>query len=152
MSALLLLPNNASLCSRCVNTIQLIHTQTAITHDMTFTFSASQAILHILVDSFSIYQPFSINWGTHDLNTIFTYLQSLVKSNEHQTLSDLILQLNYLKTYYKRIDSFFFIRRSENRRIKNAKKIELCAIQKNIHSSFPLPLQPWEKSINANII
>ena len=113
MSALLLLPNNASLCSRCVNTIQLIHTQTAITHDMTFTFSASQAILHILVDSFSIYQPFSINWGTHDLNTIFTYLQSLVKSNEHQTLSDLILQLNYLKTYYKRIDSFFFIRRSE---------------------------------------
>ena len=144
MSALLLLPNNASLCSRCVNTIQLIHTQTAITHDMTFTFSASQAILHILVDSFSIYQPFSINWGTHDLNTIFTYLQSLVKSNEHQTLSDLILQLNYLKTYYKRIDSFFFIRRSENRRIKNAKKIELCAIKKNMHSSFPLPLQPLQ--------
>ena len=141
MSALLLLPNNASLCSRCVNTIQLIHTQTAITHDMTFTFSASQAILHILVDSFSIYQPFSINWGTHDLNTIFTYLQSLVKSNEHQTLSDLILQLNYLKTYYKRIDSFFFIWRSENRRIKNEKKIELCAIKKILHSSFPLPLQ-----------
>ena len=144
MSALLLLPNNASLCSRCVNTIQLIHTQTAITHDMTFTFSASQAILHILVDSFSIYQPFSINWGTHDLNTIFTYLQSLVKSNEHQTLSDLILQLNYLKTYYKRIDSFFFIRRSENRRIKNAKKLSYVPFKKNMHSSFPLPLQPFK--------
>ena len=151
MSALLLLPNNASLCSRCVNTIQLIHTQTAITHDMTFTFSASQAILHILVDSFSIYQPFSINWGTHDLNTIFTYLQSLVKSNEHQTLSDLILQLNYLKTYYKRIDSFFFIRRSKNRWIKNAKKLSYVPLKK-ICIVLSLCLFSFGKSINANII
>ena len=28
----------------------------------------------------------SINWGTYNFNTILTYLETIIKSNEHQTL------------------------------------------------------------------
>ena len=65
-------------------------------------------------------------------------------------LSNIISKL--LKTYYKLIACFFFIRRSENRQIKNAKNFELCAIYKKIFIVLSLCLFSLWKSIYANYL
>ena len=50
-----------------------------------------------------------MNWGTYNLNTIFTYLKNITKSNKHQRLrlSNIINKL--LNTNYTLINIFFLL-------------------------------------------
>ena len=82
--------------------------------------------LFIRKRKYHMYSFISINWGTYNFNTIFTYLENKIKQLNIKSCSNIITKL--LKTYYKHIE----IRRSEKRqkKYKKYKNLELCVINK----------------------